>query len=84
MIGEMCCGPNGFKDVGVPLVYNGGIWVGIPGDVSSNVPNQLSLCGAAAGADATICKPNTPESNYAFSRVHTGGRHFLLANGSVR
>ncbi len=87
LVGEMNYGPNGVKDAtGAPRRYNGGVWVGTYDDPlgTSNVSNQLSLCGFAAGANVRFRKLNTPDSSNAFSSAHTGGVQFVLADGSVR
>ena len=85
MIAEMCYGPNGVKtSTGANRIYNGAIWVGIPTDANSNVANQLSLCGFAAGSDVRFRKINTPDSSNAISSAHSNGAQFSVADGSVR
>jgi prepilin-type N-terminal cleavage/methylation domain-containing protein len=85
MLGEMCYGPNGVQDAnGNRRVYNGAIWVGVPTDAASNVSNQLSLCGQAAGANARFRRINARDSSNAISSAHPKGVQFAIADGSVR
>ena len=85
MLGEMCYGPNGVRNATGQLnMYNGGIWVGVPTDASSNVSNQLSLCGQAAGANARFRKINCRDSSNCLSSAHVGGIQFAIVDGSVR
>jgi prepilin-type N-terminal cleavage/methylation domain-containing protein len=87
MIAEMCYGPNGVKDSsGGKRSYNGAIWVGVPLEAGSgsNVSNQLSLCGFAAGSDVRFRKPNTPDSSNAISSAHANGTQYSVVDGSVK
>lgn len=85
MIAEMCYGPNGVKtSTGAQRIYNGAIWVGVPLDASSNVCNQLSLTGFAAGADVRFRRINSRDSSNAISSAHSGGVQFAVADGSVQ
>jgi hypothetical protein len=85
MLGEMCYGPNGLLDAnGVQRVYNGGIWIGVPTDANSNVSNQLSLGGVAAGANARFRRINCRDSSNCLSSAHVGGIQFVLVDASVR
>ncbi len=85
MVGERCLGSNGVRSAtGVLRVYTGGIWAGIPKDYTSNVSNQVSLCGQKAGTDARFRKLNSRDSNNSLASSHVGGGQFVIADGSVQ
>jgi hypothetical protein len=85
MIGERCLGPNGVQSAtGVRRIYTGGIWAGIPRDATSNVSNQVSLCGQKAGTDARFRRINARDSNNSLASLHVGGAQFVMGDGSVQ
>ena len=84
-IGEMGIGPNGVRDASGNLrIYTGAVWAGVATDSTSNVSTALSLCGIKAGTDAKFRKINARDSSNSWNSKHTGGMHFLVADGSVR
>ncbi|ODA34663.1 DUF1559 domain-containing protein [Planctopirus hydrillae] len=86
MIGEIALGSFRVDSAGLPVNFNGGTWMGLSSDNTSNVNTALSLCGYCipANTGAVNRRINSPNGGNAFSSFHTGGAHFAMADGSVR